>query len=304
MKIAVSLLELPIVSTEERTAYMRLIPEYLYGCLDGIDPYHINAPIIAFGATLENKPIGIVLATAHTKVHTAIIHCLEVQSINALDSIEDDLLKYLTQKLIDLGTKLATFTYATNTKSANILERTFEKQHWKGPDPLIIHCLFKRSEFDPSWWYKKIPLDKDYEVFPWKNLREDEKKNLKHRYEQGRIPNYVYPFGKDQNIIEFTNSLGLRYKGEVVGWMITHRTTPHTIRYSALYLEDDHKRTRYWLKLLIDSLRRHYENSNADFGELEINLNQIPKGWLKFIEKRLFPYAKIITHKNQFWKTF
>lgn len=258
--------------------------------------------MIAISADFKGQPVGIALATAHTKVHTSHIHLLFVDERYRSEGLEKELLIHLTAELQKLGVTLSTYTYTTQDPYTQLIEKTFHDQHWNGPRPLLIECLFKRKDFNPDWLHKVIELKEGFQEFPWKNLTQAENKKLIYRAEQMSIPSYVAPLERETDKIELGNSLGLRYKEEIIGWMITHRIIPDTIRYSALYLDDAFSHTRYWLKLLIDAIRIHIRSLDAPYGLLEMNLDQIPKRWLRFVEKRLFPHAYKITYRNQFWK--
>lgn len=298
-------LTLPINDPHLREEYARLIPKFFYPCLEGKDPFKLKSPVVGVGALMEGHPIGIALATANTKVHSAFIHLLMIEESYKEADLARTLLQLLTQLILSQGVTLATFTYVKEDSFSNILEKIFLENNWQGPRPFIIECVFKRADFDPSWWYKNIELQEGFEIFLFKTLTQQEQKDLLHRYDQKIIPNYIFPFGRETNLIEYKNSLGLRYNGKVIGWMITHRIEPDIIRYSALYLEDDFANSGYWLKLLIDALRIHVEGMHeVTYGLLEINLDQISTRWLKFIERRLFPQACKITHKQMFWKSF
>lgn len=292
------------VNPELHITYQAWLPPQLHCCLEGIDPYGIKAIVVGYEAYFRNHPVGIILATAHTRAHTALIHFLYVDPKNSKHSIESALLQNLTDELAGLGTTLATYTYATNLSSASDIEKAFIEQDWKGPRPFIIDCLFFSKNFNPPWWNKQIDLPMEFEIIPWNTLSGTDKKNLENRYAQGTIPSYVYPFGKDQDIIEPKNSLIMKYEGNIIGWMVTHRLAPDTVRYSALYIEDAFLNSNCWIKLLIEALEVHRKPTPGfEYGKLEINLEQIPKSWLRFVERRLMPYASKITHKNQFWKS-
>lgn len=294
-------LALPINNKDLREECARLIPKIFHSCLEGRNPFGLKSPVFGVAAILEGHAVGIALATAHTKIHIANIHCLAIEKRYAHADLAGRLLQSLTELLLDQKITFAHFIYSKEDSFSIILEEIFPKNSWQGPHPQIIECLFKRAEFNPFWWHKNIPLAEGFEEFLFKNLKQEEQKDLIHRFEQGLIPSFVFPFGHEKSLIEYKNSLGLRYKGKVVGWMITHRIEPDKIRYSYLYLEDDFAYTRYWLKLLIDALKIHKDMHNVTYGSLEINLDQISKRWIKFIERKLYPHTCKITHKNLFW---
>lgn len=289
--------------TELREEYARLVPPALQSCLDGKDPFDLKSPVIGAGVLIDGHPVGIALASAHTKTQMGDIHSFVIESSYATRDLAERLLQVLTRLLIDQGVIAASFTYTQEASFSAILENVFSENHWQGPRPHIIECLFISADFEPYWLHKKIEFPKGFEEFFFKDLTSQEKKDLIHRSEQMNIPAYVFPFGKDKDLIEYKSSLGLRYQGRVIGWMVTHRAAPDIIKYSDLYIEDEFLNTGYGLKLLMDAIWiQKKEIPQATYALLEINLEQIPKRWLKFVERRLFPETCKITHKNIFWK--
>ena len=296
-------LKLPLPDSRLKEEYAGLIPQAFLSCLEGKDPFEIKAPVIGVGAVQGGHPLGVAFATVHTKIQTAHIHLIALQEVADSQKIASHLLKALEKILEAQKVAVATFTYTKEDALAPILEKSFVDNRWQGPRLLMIECLFKRADFDPPWWYKKMNLEEGFEEFLFKNLTSHEQKDILRRTEQMSIPSHVLPLGREKHLIEYQNSLGLRYKGKVVGWMITHRIAPDVIRYSALYLEDEFAYSGYWLKLLVDALKIQKKMLDATYGMLEINVEQISTRWLKFIERRLFPHTCKIIHKEMFWKS-
>ncbi len=298
-------LNFPIRDLELRKEYSQLIPPFFHCCLDGQDPFEIKSELLGFSIHDGNHPVGVIFASFYDKIQTARIHMLAIKNSPAYEEeLASRLLQELSRHLIQRGAVLATFSFTREESFSPILEKILLANNWKGPKPLIIKCLFKRVDFDPHWWNQEIKLAEGFEEFLLKDLTLKERKDLTHRYEQMSLPDYVYPFGREEKLIELKNSLGLRYNGKIIGWMVTHRISHDIIRYSALYLEEEFASTRYWLKLLIDALHIHKKMVDVPYGLLEINLEQISKQWLKFIERKLFPHACKITHTELFWKKF
>lgn len=296
-------LALPIENEQLKEKYARLIPQNLLSCLDGKDPLELESPVIGAGVCIDEEPVGIALATVHAKMHMGDIHFLNISPpFNSYENLSD-LLKIFSALLIEREVKFANLSYTKEDPQSNLLEKVFQENHWKGPKPHIIECHFISAEFKAPWLQKEIKLTEGFEEFFFKNLTAEEQKDLINRSEQGILPIYVFPFGREKELIEYRNSLGLRYNGRIVGWMVTHRLTADTLRYSALYLEDEFAQTGYWLKLLADAIHIHQSRMHElTHSILEINLDQIPKRWLKFVERRLFSQAYQVVHKNLFWK--
>lgn len=290
-------LSLPISDLELREEYAKLTPRELHGYLDGSNADGLS--IFGMGVLKDTLPIGIALATGYPHLHQGHIHLLTVKDQDS--HLIETLLTSITKVLNDHKITSITFLFPQESPEFPLIEQLFLKNRWKGPYPFMIECLLKRADFHPAWLNKTMTLANGFEEFLFKNLTAEEQEDLMHRFEQGGIPPTVFPLGKEKNLIEYQNSLGLRYQGRVIGWMITHRIAPDTIRYSALYLEDEFAYTGYWLKLLVDSIKIHLNLTSITYGQIQLNLSLISNRWLKFIEKRLFPESCQIAHIQMFF---
>jgi GNAT superfamily N-acetyltransferase len=56
--------------------------------------------------------------------------------------------------------------------------------------------------------------------------------------------------------LEPTISIGLRWRGEVVGWMICHRVAFDTLQYSAFFVREDLRRRGLGWALVHEAVRR------------------------------------------------
>jgi hypothetical protein len=294
-------LTFPIPDFEQKKIYAAMLPDNLHCCLDGKDPLNTQAPVISVGAILNDRPIGIALASDYTKIQTSQIHAIAMDQEHANENLASKLLETISNRLINDGVTSA-FAILSESPITPMLEKVYLENQWQGPRPFMIECRFKRNDFDPDWWNQKIELPEGFEEFLFINLTSQEKKNLLHQIEQMNIPFFLNPLEREKNLIEYKNSLGLRYKGKVIGWMVTHRISPDIIRYSALYLDSHFSHTGYWLRLLIDALQIHKKSLDAPYGYLEINVEQVTSRWLSFVKKNLFPHAYQIIHKQMFWK--
>lgn len=83
---------------------------------------------------------------------------------------------------------------------------------------------------EAPWLNKNYRFSPSFTFFPWQEITPEERLNLQKQQETSLwIPDELSPFKHEENL-EPLNSLGLRYEGEVVGWVITHRLSPDTIR--------------------------------------------------------------------------
>lgn len=118
------------------------------------------------------------------------------------------------------------------------LERLLARHGWEPPRPRML--LFKvRGDAVDAPFLRPRARAQGVDLFAWADLRIHERLGLVRRQrERPWFPDRLSPF-QEPATMEPVNSLGMRVDGEVAGWMITHRISPDTIRYTALWVRED-----------------------------------------------------------------
>ncbi len=94
--------------------------------------------------------------------------------------------------------------------------------------------------------------------------------------------------------------MGLRYQGQVVGWMVTHRSASDAIQYTSLFLAPQHQRQRLGLPLLAATLQRQLE-SDIPYAIWQVEANN--EAMLVFVRRFLQAYLakesqQLLARKN------
>ncbi|MCF2146425.1 hypothetical protein IQ276_008170 [Desmonostoc muscorum LEGE 12446] len=118
-------------------------------------------------------------------------------------------------------------------------------------------------------WLHKYSLPPTFEVFPWLEV------------------GLSLPSGVESQRLEPLNSLGLRYGGEVIGWVFTHRVAPDTIRYTTVAIAEAFERRGRGVGLLAEAIRRQV-NSNVPYLTGSVS-HRYPR-LLQFVQRHLTPY--------------
>ena len=92
-----------------------------------------------------------------------------------------------------------------------------------------------------------------------------------------------------------SNSIGLRYRGEVVGWVITHRINELLWRYSCAFVREDLARKRIGLALMKESMSRQVEVVGLDAVHAIWNVPNWHSTHARFIRRRVAPYLISLT---------
>ncbi len=261
-----------------------------------------NKSLVVFSAEIDKNPVGLLIATSMRDKDI-----LEIQSLFAIpgEQASDIRLKIvdaLTHYALDKKYRMLIAVYAAQAPFLEEWECTFIQSNWDGKRVVMLDLYFDDcQQFHPPWLEKNYSLDPGFEMFSWKDLTPEEAESIKQARENGAIPLAVYPFAGDASFEPLT-SVGLRYKGEVVAWMITRLVAPDTLCYNALYSDYDLQMKGYAILLLIDAVKRQQRLSPYRKAIVRINMLDVSTSWIRFVRRRGVPYASKSTEYCQAWR--
>lgn len=291
--------DLKTLDSHSKDLYSSLTDPQFRCCLDGRSPHNMaEAPVFAFAAHKQEIPVGLILGSFFPATRITQVHSIYVAEKSRNQHIATNLFAHFEQLVSDKGCQILTHQYPLENALTPILEHIFSLQKWENK-LFSIHCHFDQS-FSAPWMKKRFVFPDGFEEFLWSSLTNEERQKLLWQEQQGVFPTELSPF-RDEEHFEPLNSLGLRYKGEVIGWMVTHRIKPDTIKYSALYIQKDLESLGVAVHLLRDSINRNI-HSSIPYATLDVNIEQSSPRWLAFIDKNIVPYTTSTTHTKQAWK--
>ncbi|MEI8364884.1 MAG: GNAT family N-acetyltransferase [Parachlamydiaceae bacterium] len=252
---------------------------------------------ISFIAYQDELAVGILQADFTKAENSVYFHTLYVTPEHRQQHIASALLAKGIEEMKKEKASICTFIYTKNDPNAPIVEKLLAE--WQGTRPFMKRCYFDYT-FDAPWMHLNYRYPCGYEEFPWKDLKESDRVDIKNKITQGRIPQALSPFRKEDSI-ESLNSLGLRFQGEVVGWMITHRMDADTVCYSNLFIEKPLQKRGIAMTLLIHSIRLHLLSPTKKFALIEIPYLLVDSSWIHLVNKRLVPYTVRTTNLVQAW---
>jgi GNAT superfamily N-acetyltransferase len=152
--------------------------------------------------------------------------------------------------------------YMTGKPAIGAVERIFETRGWEPPSLRSVTVRFTMAEALSAPWYGRTRLPESAEIFSWKDLTDDERRQLRESNERAPwIPNGLQPWRHDHAGFDPISSVGLRYRGEVVGWVINHPIDSRMMRFTCSFMRKDLARRARILPLYSESIRRLSETS-------------------------------------------
>ena len=251
-----------------------------------------QGPVIAVGVSENGQPLGLALGEIPSPDAPAEALSLFVCAGARRRGLGTALLSRLESAFAARGCGTIHLVFATGGPATPALERILAKLGWEPPVPRMLLCEVGERILRAGWMQQR-PISAPFEIFSWCDLKLEERERILHQQQvQPWFPENLSPFGSEKTI-EPLNSLGLRFEGEVVGWIITHRIGPTRIRYSFFFVRKDLRGRRIGLPLLVAAIRRQADglglDSTAVFGAWQDNPSM-----MRFLKRQVLPYLDAV----------
>jgi GNAT superfamily N-acetyltransferase len=200
------------------------------------------------------------------------------------------LVEAMEQALGVRGAAAVEAVYTTGKPSIAAMERIFEKRGWESPLLRTITVKFTMAEALSTPWYGRMGLlPAGAEIFSWVDLTDAERRQLRESNERAPwIANSLQPWRHDQLGFDPVSSVGLRYRGEVVGWVINHQMDARTVRFTCSFMRKDLSRRARIVPLYSEAIRRLSETACE---VCTLVTPTVYPGMLEFIRRHCAPYA-------------
>jgi GNAT superfamily N-acetyltransferase len=214
---------------------------------------------LAIGAMVDEQAIGLALAEMLPDGRSATVLSIFVDSCYRDRGIGTALLARLEQELQHRGCAELELVYVTGKPSTAALERLLHRCGWDEPQPRMIICKSTTDRIAAAPWMQKTHLPASFQIVPWTEITAGDRAWIQQQQlDDPWIPPDLVPFQLEENF-EPINSLGLRYHGQIVGWVITHRLDPNTIRYTCSFVREDLQRMGRIVPMYVAAIQRQHQ---------------------------------------------
>lgn len=240
--------------------------------------------ILAMGLEIDRRPVGLALSKAPGPGAAELLSLWVEPDLRGMGH-GTRLLKAwedcaASKNFCDLKT-----IYRTTLPMHQAFERVLEKCDWSPP---VLRMLVMEAEFDEivqsPFMQSPPPLDPDFEILPWHEVGADEIERLG---APGQFSVEVWPlnFGPDYHR---ETSLGVRWRGELVGWVVNHPISPEKLRFTTSFLRQDLQRRGRFAAVQAESVWR-MKDTPMHQGIWTVPV-EFPR-MLAFAKKRLAPFC-------------
>lgn len=150
--------------------------------------------------------------------------------------------------------------YTAGKPSIAAVERIFARRGWEEPRPRTLSVRFPPEAALASDLFSERrmrALGAGLELVPWVELGAEERAEIRRSHERAPwITPALAPWRFEAAGFDPVSSIGARYRGEVVGWVINHVVDPRTVRFTCSFMRKDISRRGRIVPLYRASLER------------------------------------------------
>ena len=150
--------------------------------------------------------------------------------------------------------------YTAGKPSIAAVERIFARRGWEEPRPRTLSVRFPPEAALASDLFSERrmrALGAGLDLVPWVELGAEERAEIRRSHEREPwITPALAPWRFEAAGFDPVSSIGARYRGRVVGWVINHLVDPRTVRFTCSFMRKDISRRGRIVPLYHASLRR------------------------------------------------
>jgi hypothetical protein len=162
---------------------------------------------------------------------------LFVTKENRREGVARNLMRAFEQVARHQARPILSAVYMTGRAGTDVFEHIAKSLGWGDPGTRMVSVRFSTESLARAPWMGKYKLGAGWEIFPWSELTEAEREKIRTTNEESEwIKPDLVPWKFDLHGFDPKTSLGARYKGDVVGWVINHQIAEDTIRYTCSFM--------------------------------------------------------------------
>jgi GNAT superfamily N-acetyltransferase len=215
---------------------------------------------LALVARAEDVPIGLALADMPLETGSQEPELLSLYVVQPwrAQGVATALVEAIEDALRARGAVSVAAIYMTGRGSVAALERIWHTRGWSPPELRTVAVRFTLQEAMATPWYGRMGLlPAGSEIVSWADVTPSEHRQIRESHERAPwIASGLEPWIHDAHGFDPVSSVGLRHRGEVVGWVINHRMDGRTVRFTCSFMRSDLSRRARILPLYSEAIRR------------------------------------------------
>lgn len=218
----------------------------------------------AMGVRTHEAAIGYVLVRTLAAISRANIIELKIEQKFARSGLEEMLLRTVERTLRAKNYHTLTFDCVFQEGDTARKEFLQPSEGWDEGELLSYVWIADFQAISRAEWIKKQRIPKGFELFSWDELSESERQDIVAGCDQW-YPEKLSPL-KEKHLMNSSLSVGLRYGGSVIGWMIMQRAAKNMVLFKSQFIREEYRRLGRGILLIAEAIRRASEIEGMAYG--------------------------------------
>lgn len=213
--------------------------------------------------------------------------------------IERILLTTVERKLKEKNYRF--LTYDCVVQEGEKPEREFLQQSEGWGEGRALSTVFIASIYEcmNAKWMGVVKIPNHFQIFTWDTLTETEKIYIQEGKDSW-YPAKLSPW-HEEHLVDRHLSIGVRYKGEVVGWSLVQRAAKNMVLFKSLFVRDQYSKLGRGALVLAESIKVVSTVNEIQFGMFVVENDN--KEMLDLTKRHLLPYVIRKKHLVSFRKS-
>ena len=211
----------------------------------------VNHQNLSLCATNKDKIIGLAIASRTFSDQYLRLISLKIDPSFRRKGIGTKIINKMSEISINELKKPLFVKYIAESNTESIFEAFLKKLNWSRPYCEFIIGKAHINELRGINWSERFPIKNPYRIKSLFEIDDIKEKEFLTKYSlQNSLSNINY-LEIERNI-----SLILLYKNTIVGWILAHKKTNDSIRYTNLFVESIHRKGAKGMVLISESINR------------------------------------------------
>lgn len=183
--------------------------------------------------------------------------------------------------------------YVTGRPQDGAFERVLAKRGWDRPVARTVTVDFTPARAASAPWFERVRRPAGFEIFAWADLPEVERREMRRSHaERPWIARGLEFWIYEPLPIDRVSSVGARWRGTVVGWVINHRMDAGLVRFTCAFMRPDLARRALLVPLMRESVGRLLADGRTRRCTFVASVDNA--AMVGFIRKRCAPWADLV----------
>ncbi len=247
---------------------------------------------LAVGALAWPSPIGLALVEFEREEHP-MLRSIAVARAYRRQGVGSALLSEVENELRRRGAcAVVVQHFVQGTDPSEAVSGLLASVGWSPMQPVGVFCKTTYSLILNARWVHYHTFPPNFETFEWADISAEEIK-LFVGEDRGPswFPEQLNPFTR-RDLVHVPTSVGLRYRGKLIGWCVTYAYGPNDLTVASLFVKAEFQPRGHAIRLLAYAIRHGHDCGRED---MSFNVGMGMTEMLRFFRRHVTPYLTSVS---------